>query len=143
MTVFNFKLDKSLVRLASVEIAEATMRDILLIGAGKIGETIADMLCASGDYRVTVADRSDLQLQKLPRRPPIRAGLPRAIFTRSTHSSSHKSATPIPSGAYKWTFLVRKNLPYQAIADNPNSEPRCQTNSGFRSAQQATSAKAR
>ncbi|MEO7054131.1 MAG: saccharopine dehydrogenase family protein [Rhizomicrobium sp.] len=44
------------------------MRDILLIGAGKIGETIADLLCSSGDYRVTVADRSDLSLQKLPRR---------------------------------------------------------------------------
>jgi saccharopine dehydrogenase-like NADP-dependent oxidoreductase len=72
MTVFNFKLDKSLVRLASVEIAKATMRDILLIGAGKIGETIADMLCASGDYRVTVADRSDLQLQKLPRRANLK-----------------------------------------------------------------------
>ena len=44
------------------------MRDILLIGAGKIGETIADLLHASGDYKVTVADRSELQLQKLPRR---------------------------------------------------------------------------
>jgi len=72
MTVFNFKLDKSLVRLVSVEIAKATMRDILLIGAGKIGETIVDMLCASGDYRVTVADRSDLQLQKLPRRANLK-----------------------------------------------------------------------
>ena len=50
-----------------------TMRDILLIGAGKIGETIADMLCATGDYRVTVADRSDLQLQKLPRRPNLKS----------------------------------------------------------------------
>jgi saccharopine dehydrogenase-like NADP-dependent oxidoreductase len=72
MTVFNFKLDKSLVKLASVQISEAAMRDILLIGAGKIGETIADMLCASGDYRVTVADRSDLQLQKLPRRANLK-----------------------------------------------------------------------
>lgn len=44
------------------------MRDILLIGAGKIGETIAELLCGSGDYQVTVADRSDLALQKLPRR---------------------------------------------------------------------------
>jgi saccharopine dehydrogenase-like NADP-dependent oxidoreductase len=48
------------------------MRDILLIGAGKIGETIADLLCASGDYQVTVADRSELQLQKLPRRANLR-----------------------------------------------------------------------
>ena len=72
MTVFNSKLDKSLVIMAFVEIPEAAMRDILLIGAGKIGETIADMLCASGDYRVTVADRSDLQLQKLPRRANLK-----------------------------------------------------------------------
>jgi saccharopine dehydrogenase-like NADP-dependent oxidoreductase len=56
-----------------MQISEAAMRDILLIGAGKIGETIADMLCASGDYRVTVADRSDLQLQKLPRRANLKA----------------------------------------------------------------------
>jgi saccharopine dehydrogenase-like NADP-dependent oxidoreductase len=48
------------------------MRDILLIGAGKIGETIAEFLCNSGDYRVTVADRSDLSLQKLPRRPHLK-----------------------------------------------------------------------
>jgi saccharopine dehydrogenase-like NADP-dependent oxidoreductase len=41
------------------------MRDILLIGAGKIGETIADMLGATGDYRITVADRSAPQLSRL------------------------------------------------------------------------------
>jgi nucleoside-diphosphate-sugar epimerase len=35
------------------------MRDIVVVGAGKIGSTIADMLGASGDYRVTVADRSE------------------------------------------------------------------------------------
>ena len=48
------------------------MRDILLIGGGKIGETIADFLCACGDYKVTVADRSELQLQKLPRRTHLK-----------------------------------------------------------------------
>lgn len=41
------------------------MRDILLIGAGKIGETIADMLSTCGDYRVTVADRAAAQLSRL------------------------------------------------------------------------------
>lgn len=48
------------------------MRDILLIGAGKIGETIADLLCTSGDYEVTVADHSEIQLQKLPRRTRLK-----------------------------------------------------------------------
>jgi saccharopine dehydrogenase-like NADP-dependent oxidoreductase len=41
------------------------MRDILLIGAGKIGETIADMLGSVGDYRVTVADRAPSSLAKI------------------------------------------------------------------------------
>lgn len=41
------------------------MRDILLIGAGKIGETIADLLATAGEYRVTVADRSLPQLSRL------------------------------------------------------------------------------
>ena len=34
------------------------MKDILIIGAGKIGSVIADLLAHSGDYRVTLADRS-------------------------------------------------------------------------------------
>jgi saccharopine dehydrogenase-like NADP-dependent oxidoreductase len=38
------------------------MRDIVVVGAGKIGATIADMLGTSGDYRVVVADRSESQL---------------------------------------------------------------------------------
>ncbi len=33
------------------------MKHIVVAGAGKIGVTIADMLAASGDYRVTLADR--------------------------------------------------------------------------------------
>ncbi|KQU54561.1 saccharopine dehydrogenase [Bosea sp. Leaf344] len=38
------------------------MRDVVIMGAGKIGSTIADLLAGSGDYKVTVADRSELQL---------------------------------------------------------------------------------
>ena len=38
------------------------MKDIIVIGAGKIGGAIAWMLAATGDYRVTVADRSASQL---------------------------------------------------------------------------------
>jgi saccharopine dehydrogenase-like NADP-dependent oxidoreductase len=38
------------------------MKDVVVIGAGKIGATIADLLGGSGDYRVTVADRSNAQL---------------------------------------------------------------------------------
>ena len=39
------------------------MHSILVIGAGKIGGTIADMLQDTGDYAVTVADRSAAALE--------------------------------------------------------------------------------
>ncbi|MGH6828519.1 MAG: saccharopine dehydrogenase family protein [Rhizomicrobium sp.] len=48
------------------------MHDILIIGSGRIGETVADFLSSCGDYRVTVADRSELQLQALARRPSLK-----------------------------------------------------------------------
>ena len=38
------------------------MKDVVVIGAGKIGSTIARLLSHSGDYMVTVADRSEKQL---------------------------------------------------------------------------------
>ncbi len=47
------------------------MRDIVVVGAGKIGSTIADMLAASGDYRVTVADRSREQLDRMETGPGV------------------------------------------------------------------------
>ncbi|MBO3761077.1 saccharopine dehydrogenase family protein [Ciceribacter sp. L1K22] len=47
------------------------MQDIVIIGAGKIGGAIALMLAASGDYRVTVADRSAEQLAGLDNHPMI------------------------------------------------------------------------
>ena len=41
------------------------MRDILVIGAGNIGEMIAALLLPTGDYRVTVADRSEQALARV------------------------------------------------------------------------------
>jgi saccharopine dehydrogenase-like NADP-dependent oxidoreductase len=38
------------------------MLDIVVLGAGKIGAVIADLLAASGDYRVTLADKSEAAL---------------------------------------------------------------------------------
>jgi len=38
------------------------MKKIVVIGAGKIGSTITQLLSRSGDYEVTVADRSAVQL---------------------------------------------------------------------------------
>lgn len=38
------------------------MKNIVVIGAGNIGSAIAWMLAVTGDYRITVADRSADQL---------------------------------------------------------------------------------
>jgi saccharopine dehydrogenase-like NADP-dependent oxidoreductase len=41
------------------------MKDIVIVGAGKIGSMIAELLVGSGDYTVTVVDRSQAQLDRL------------------------------------------------------------------------------
>ena len=47
------------------------MHDIAVIGAGKIGSMISDLLVRSGDYRVTVADRSAEALRQLRTSLPV------------------------------------------------------------------------
>jgi saccharopine dehydrogenase-like NADP-dependent oxidoreductase len=41
------------------------MKEIVVVGAGKIGATIADLLAQTADYAVTVVDRSQVQLDAL------------------------------------------------------------------------------
>ena len=41
------------------------MKEIVVVGAGKIGATIADLLASTGEYAVTVVDRSQAQLDAL------------------------------------------------------------------------------
>lgn len=41
------------------------MKEIIVVGAGKIGATIGDMLAGTGDYNVTVLDRSAAQIDGL------------------------------------------------------------------------------
>lgn len=45
------------------------MKKILLLGGGKIGETICDFLVGTGDYHVVVGDHQAEALGRLPRRP--------------------------------------------------------------------------
>ena len=48
------------------------MKEVVVIGAGKIGATAAGLLAAAGDYQVTVADRSSEVLDRLDRHERIR-----------------------------------------------------------------------
>ena len=46
-------------------------RDVVVIGAGKIGATIGQLLTASSDYRVTIVDRSQDALERIGARDGI------------------------------------------------------------------------
>ncbi|HET6553630.1 MAG TPA: saccharopine dehydrogenase family protein [Dyella sp.] len=48
------------------------MRDIAIVGAGKIGSMIADFLGHSGDYRLTVIDRSSEALDRLETKTQVK-----------------------------------------------------------------------
>jgi saccharopine dehydrogenase-like NADP-dependent oxidoreductase len=48
------------------------MKDIVVIGAGKIGATVAGLLASTNDYQVTLADRSPDALDRLDRKERIR-----------------------------------------------------------------------
>jgi saccharopine dehydrogenase-like NADP-dependent oxidoreductase len=48
------------------------MKDIVIVGAGKIGSMISELLAGSGDYSVTVIDRSQQQLDRLETASPVK-----------------------------------------------------------------------
>jgi saccharopine dehydrogenase-like NADP-dependent oxidoreductase len=48
------------------------MKDVVVIGAGKIGATVAGLLASTGDYQVILADRSPEVLGNLDRDERIR-----------------------------------------------------------------------
>ncbi len=48
------------------------MREVAIVGAGKIGSMIAEFLVGSGDYAVTLIDRSQRQLDRLETHVPIK-----------------------------------------------------------------------
>jgi saccharopine dehydrogenase-like NADP-dependent oxidoreductase len=47
------------------------MQSVVIVGAGKIGSMIAELLAGSGDYEVTVLDRSQQQLDRLETALPV------------------------------------------------------------------------
>lgn len=48
------------------------MKKILLLGAGKIGAIISELLASSGDYEVHVADRDQASLEGLPQHAAVK-----------------------------------------------------------------------
>ncbi|EHP39068.1 saccharopine dehydrogenase/saccharopine reductase [Cupriavidus basilensis OR16] len=56
--------------------ARQTPMPVVVLGAGKIGRTIAVMLHDSGDYRVTLVDREPAHLEGMPEGIAVRVGDP-------------------------------------------------------------------
>jgi saccharopine dehydrogenase-like NADP-dependent oxidoreductase len=78
------------------------MKNILVVGAGKIGSMIAELLAGSGDYAVTVIDRSSEQLARLETGQPINKVV--ADITDTVHLR----------GLLKGQFAVLSAAPYHA-----------------------------
>lgn len=77
------------------------MQDVLLMGAGKIGEMIATLLSESGDYKVTVADMNDAALARIPKSDKI----------KTLHLDVTNTAAL--DGALKGKFAVLSACPYE------------------------------
>jgi saccharopine dehydrogenase-like NADP-dependent oxidoreductase len=87
------------------------MKDVLLVGAGKIGSMIADFLARSGDYRVTVADHSAQAVRRLESGVPVqtmvldvkdKAALEAAVRGKfAVLSAAPYSITPLVADAAK------------------------------------------
>ncbi|SFF48993.1 Saccharopine dehydrogenase, NADP-dependent [Aureimonas phyllosphaerae] len=73
-------------------------KQVMVIGAGKIGGAIALMLAATGDWQVTVADRSAEQLAKLEKHPAIE-GLALDILNHGEVVSALKGRFAVLSAA--------------------------------------------
>jgi len=88
---------------------------ITLLGAGHIGQTIAHLLGASGDYEVTVVDRSSEALAKL-------GGLP-GVATRQADTSDASALLQVLRGQQ----AVINALPYHlaTLAATQAREARC------------------
>ncbi|URI09717.1 saccharopine dehydrogenase family protein [Aquincola tertiaricarbonis] len=82
------------------------MKDILVIGAGKIGQVIAGLLADSGDYRVTLADRSPAALaDAVPAGQPLQALALDVADTAALHAALQGRFAVL--SAAPWQMTVR------------------------------------
>lgn len=77
------------------------MTEVLLLGSGKIGEMIAQLLAETGDYTVTVADREEAAFARLPKLDNIK--------TMVLDIKDNKALV----GAMKGKFAVMSACPFQ------------------------------
>ena len=75
---------------------EASMKNVMLVGGGKIGIAITELLSNTGDYHVTVVDRDAASLERMPHKNVTReaARSRRCEAPSRTTSKARTSSSP-------------------------------------------------
>ena len=101
------------------------MDDVAVIGAGKIGSMIADFLARSGDYRVTVADRSAEALARLETQAPVEEEAPpppRRTTPRTLPPGLQPIAPPPAERPYARPTTPEAPIPPPLVAPPPSGQ---------------------
>ncbi|WP_337738379.1 saccharopine dehydrogenase family protein [Agrobacterium vitis] len=85
------------------------MKNISIIGAGKIGGAIAHLLAETGDYRVTVADRSAEQLAKLATHPGIATALVDITDSNALDAHLHDQFAVLSAAPFHLTGTIAES----------------------------------
>ena len=82
------------------------MQDVVVIGAGHIGSTIASFLSQTGDYRVTVADQSAEQLAALGVQPAVEHKVLDVTDAKALTALLKGKFAVLSAAPYHLTYLV-------------------------------------
>ena len=74
------------------------MKDILIVGAGRIGTVIADLLAGTGDYAVTVADRDSAAVERIGTGTLTTGQTETLLFTTSEVANLEESRITVIKG---------------------------------------------
>jgi saccharopine dehydrogenase-like NADP-dependent oxidoreductase len=83
------------------------MKDIVVVGAGKIGSTIAQLLADTGDYRLMVVDRSPEQLRLIEKAKRVRTAV-MEITDEALDSVLAGSYAVLSAAPYQLTTTIAK-----------------------------------
>lgn len=83
------------------------MKDIVVVGAGKIGSTIARLLADSGDYRLTVVDRAPEQLRLIETSRRVRTQV-MEITEKALAPVLEASYAVLSAAPYQLTTVIAK-----------------------------------
>ncbi len=91
------------------------MKDVIVIGAGHIGAAICALLSATGDYRVTIADRSADQLAELGDHPRVEHKVLDVADAKALAAALTGKFAVLSAAPYHLTFLVAQAAKAAAV----------------------------